>query len=79
VRPPFNARQRNDLTISLVHEIVHLQGPDANTADPLSIAREEHRVWSEVHAQVVRPLRRLFQSVHPRFRDVDNGIARLPR
>lgn len=74
VGPPFNARQRNDFTISLVHEIVHLRHPEANPADPLEHAREELRVWSEVNALVVRPLRQLSQPLHPRFLDVDDAL-----
>ncbi len=74
VGPPFNARQRNDFMISLVHELVHLQHPEANPADPIEHAPEELRVWSEVNMQIVRPLRRLSQPVHSRFREVDDAL-----
>jgi hypothetical protein len=65
VGPPFNARQRNDFMISLVHEIVHLQRAETSS---------EPRVWCEVNAQVVRPLRRLSQPMHPRFLQVDDAL-----
>lgn len=58
--------------IGPVHEIVHLQ---RNVSD-------EHSVWSEVNAQVVRPLRQLSQPMHPRFLQVDDALRacgdRLP-
>ena len=34
--------------ISLVHEIVHVQKPEAHPEDPTEYAREELRVWREV-------------------------------
>jgi len=72
VRPPFSARQRNDFVISLVHELVHLQ-------DGVS---DERRVWAEVNAQVVRPLRARSEPLNPRFIEVDKALRacqdRLP-
>ena len=82
IHPPFNARQRNDFTISLVHEIVHVQNPRANPEDPTEHAREELRVWREVTINAVRPLRLLNQPVNPRFFEVDDALRvcndRLP-
>ena len=64
VGPPFSTRQRNDFVISLVHELVHLQ-------DSVS---DEGRVWAEVNAQVVRPLRRRSEPMNQRFIDVDDAL-----
>ena len=38
MRPPFNARQRNDFAISLVHEIVHVQ--TINAVRPLRLLNQ---------------------------------------
>jgi hypothetical protein len=80
--PPFNARQRNDFAISLIHEVLHLQNAAANPEDPVSHAREELRVWQEVTMRMVRPLRLLHQPVHPLFLQVDDLLRgchdRLP-
>ena len=37
---PFNARQRNDFAIGLIHEIVHLQNPEADPGDQAAHIRE---------------------------------------
>jgi hypothetical protein len=72
--PPFTLQQKNDFALALVHEIVHLQNPDADPRDLELRPAEESRVWREVNLQVVRPLRSLNQPIHRRFRDVDDAL-----
>jgi hypothetical protein len=74
LHPPFTARQLNDFAISLVHEIVHLQHPEANPENPTEHAREELRVWREVTINAVRPLRLVNQPLQPRFLEVDDVL-----
>lgn len=72
--PPFNARQRNDFVISLIHEILHLRNPSANPRDPAAHAQEERRVWREMTLRAVRPLRKMHQALNPRFEEVDDAL-----
>lgn len=72
--PPFTQQQKNDFALALVHEIVHLQNPDADPRDLELRPAEESRVWREVSLKVVRPLRTMNQPIHQRFRDVDDAL-----
>jgi hypothetical protein len=72
--PPFTQQQKNDFALALVHEIVHLQNPDADPRDAELRPAEESRVWREVSLKAVRPLRTLNQPIHQRFRDVDDAL-----
>ena len=72
--PPFTTQQKNDFALALVHEIVHLQNPDADAGNVDLRAAEDSRVWREVSVQVVRPLRARNQPIHRRFRDVDDAL-----
>lgn len=72
--PPFTPQQKNDFALALVHEVVHLQSPDADAGNIDLRAAEESRVWREVSLQVVRPLRARNQPIHRRFRDVDDAL-----
>ena len=47
-RVPFTQRQRNDFALALIHEIIHLQNPDANPNSAADYAREEFRAWRDV-------------------------------
>lgn len=72
--PPFGQQQKNDFTLALVHEIVHLRNP---AADPRNLdlrPAEESRVWREVNLEAVRPLLAQNQPIHRRFRDVDAAL-----
>lgn len=72
--PPFTTRQKNDCAVAIVHEIVHLQNPEADPRDINRRAAEESRVWREVSLQVVRPLRLRNQPMDQRFKDVDDAF-----
>ena len=72
--PPFSRRQRNDFIVGLVHEIVHLQNPDADPTNPDLRAAEEARAWREVTLHVVRPLRLRNEPMRQRFREVDDAL-----
>ena len=72
--PPFTQQQKNDFALALVHEIVHLQNPDADPRDPQLRPAEESRVWRDVNMNVVRPLLSVNQPIHHRFRDVDDAL-----
>jgi hypothetical protein len=82
LHPPFSARQRNDFAIALVHETLHVQNPDADPANAAEHAQEELRVWRDVTLNMVRPIRRSGQPMHPRFVEVDDILRqcgdRLP-
>ena len=71
---PFTQQQKNDFAVGLVHEIVHLQNPDADPRNRGTRVAEESRVWREVNVQVVRPLLARNQPMHSRFRDVDAAL-----
>lgn len=72
--PPFTEQQRNDFSIALIHEVVHLQNPAANPRNPEVFAEEESRAWVEVTLQVVRPLRTLKRPMDQRMLDVDDAL-----
>lgn len=72
--PPFVEQQQNDFMLGLVHEVVHLQGAPPGPARSQDRVREESRTWREVSINVVRPLRRLGQRVHPKFVRVDQAL-----
>jgi hypothetical protein len=75
VYAPFSRRARNDFMLGLVHEVAHLQNPNAgNPGNPENRDKEELRVWSEVDLKVVRPLRRLDQPMNHQFIDVDDAL-----
>jgi hypothetical protein len=69
-------RQRNDFALALIHEVVHLQNPDANPNNAADYAREESRAWREVSRNVVRQLRALHQPMHQTYIDVDDALVR---
>ena len=68
---PFTQQQKNDFVLALVHEVVHLQNPDAHPRDPEMRAQEESRAWRAVTVEVVRDLVAANQPLDQRFRDVD--------
>lgn len=72
--PPFRQQQRNDFALALVHEIVHLQNPNADPKNMQLRAAEESRVWREVSVQAVRPMRTRNQPMSQRFKDVDDAL-----
>jgi hypothetical protein len=71
---PFTQRQRNDFALALIHEIVHLQNPDATPHSAADYAREEFRAWRDVSRHVVRALRAVHQPMHQTFIDVDDAL-----
>lgn len=74
---PFTRQQRNDFTLSLVHEVVHLENPDIATATtPHDHLLEEQRAWREVDIHVARELRKLNEPMNIRFLEADNAIKR---
>ena len=72
--PPFTQQQKNDFAVGLVHEIVHLQNPDADPRNQATRVAEESRVWREVNSEVVRPLLAGNHPLHSRFRDIDTAL-----
>ena len=71
----FTRQQRNDFTLSLVHEVVHLENPGISSETTLqSHLIEEQRAWREVDINVVREFQRLKQPMNVRFTDADNAI-----
>lgn len=72
--PPFSQQQKNDFTLALVHEIVHLRNPAADARNLELRPAEESRVWREVNLEAVRPLLAQNQPIHRRFRDVDAAL-----
>ena len=72
--PPFTQQQKNDFALALVHEVVHLQNPDANPRDPEMRVQEESRAWKAVTVEVVRDLVATNQPLDQRFRDVDAAL-----
>ena len=73
---PFSQQQRNDFSVALVHETVHLQRWRGEVVDVEERVREESYVWREVTLQVVRPWRALGQPLHDRFLQVDDAFKR---
>ena len=73
-RGPFGQQQRNDFSVALVHETVHLQRWKGKPVDVNERVREESFVWREVTLHVVRPWRALGQPLHPRFVQVDDAF-----
>ena len=73
---PFSPQQRNDFSVALVHETVHLQRWRGEVVDVEERVREESYVWREVTLQVVRPWRALGQPLHDRFLQVDDAFKR---
>jgi hypothetical protein len=71
---PFGQQQRNDFSVGLVHETVHLQRWKGKPVDVNERVREESFVWREVSLHVVRPWRALGQPLHPRFLQVDDAF-----
>ena len=71
---PFTQQQKNDFALALVHEVVHLQNPDANPRDPEMRVQEESRAWRAVTVEVVRDLVAANQPLNQRFRDVDSVL-----
>jgi len=73
--PPFTQRQRNDFTVGLVHETIHLE--KENTANPANFQErlaEEVRAWRKVDLNVVRQLRQLNQPMNPRLIEADDAL-----
>jgi len=73
--PPFTQRQRNDFTVGLVHETIHLE--KENTANPANFQErlaEEVRAWRKVDLNVVRQLRQLNQPMNPRLTEADDAL-----
>ena len=75
-RGPFGPQQRNDFSVALVHETVHLQRWKGKPVDVNERVREESFVWREVTRNVVRPWRALGQPLHPRFLQVDDAFKK---
>jgi hypothetical protein len=74
VTPPFTQQQKNDFTVALIHEIVHLQRWAGNPSSREIRAHEESKTWLEVNLRVVRPWRALNRPLHRRFIEVDDAF-----
>jgi hypothetical protein len=75
---PFSRQLINAFAIALIHEILHLQNPNADPreADSDAFSREESRVYREVSLGVVRPLRLLNQPLPPTLIEIDDALRR---
>lgn len=73
---PFSQQLRNDFSVALVHETVHLQRWKGKPVNVEERVREESFVWREVTLHVVRPWRALGQPLHKRFLQVDDAFKR---
>lgn len=71
---PFSQQFRNDFSVALVHETVHLQRWKGKPVSVEERVREESYVWQEVTLHVVRPWRALGQPLHGRFVQVDDAF-----
>jgi len=70
----FSQRQKNDFTIALVHETVHLQAWNGEAPSDEERALSETAAWRAVNLGVVRPWRAVNQPVDRRFLLVDDGF-----
>lgn len=73
---PFSQQQRNDFTVGLAHEVIHLQRWPTGVPSKEQRAAEEATVWHQVSTQIVRPWRMADQPVNPRFIRVDDAFRR---
>lgn len=71
---PFSQQQKNDFSVGLIHETVHLQRWAGKPSSHEERVREESHAWREVTLAVVRPWRALNQPLHPRFIQVDDAF-----
>lgn len=72
--PPFSQQQKNDFSVALIHETVHLLGWAGPPPTREQRAQEESRAWRDVTLGVVRPWRAANQPLHHRLIQVDDAF-----
>ena len=72
--PPFTQQQKNDFTVALIHETMHLQRWVGTPSSQEVRVQEESKTWLEVNLGVVRPWRALNRPLHRRFIEVDDAF-----